>query len=260
MYDDQIKFTNISKATVFSEPFCHCVVDNFFKEETAFRLEKDFPSFNNDSWHRYRNPLEVKNASNNWNLFPPLTYKVFQFFNGKVFRDLLKNKFDLDSELYSDNGLHGGGWHMLNKGGKLNPHLDYFIHPKLHLQRKINLIVYLNSEWREEWGGDFGLWDTVKDSNKAGKLVKTIPPLFNRAVIFETSHSWHGVAKKIDCPTNHYRKSLAAYYLVDAPKDSAGTRYKALYSPTEEQEGDEAIMSLINKRASLSTAQDVWKI
>lgn len=260
MYEKLINVKNIEGATVLQEPFPHCIVDDFFNEETARLLEKDFPSFNDDVWHRYRNPLEVKNASNNWNLFPPLTYKIFQIFNLGIFRQLLKIKFNLDCELYRDEGLHGGGWHMLGRGGKLNPHLDYFIHPKLGLQRKINLIVYLNHYWHEDWGGDFGLWEGNVDSGKSGKLAKSVSPLFNRAVMFETSNSWHGIAKKIKCPSGQYRKSLATYYLIDAPENVERPRYKALYAPTKDQEEDDSIINLINKRASLSKAKEVWKI
>tara|TARA_R110002051_G_scaffold253345_1_gene312423 strand:+ start:185 stop:967 length:783 start_codon:yes stop_codon:yes gene_type:complete len=260
MYEELINVKNIDSAAVLQEPFPHCVIDDFFNEEIALLLEKDFPSFNNDIWHRYRNPLEVKNASNNWNHFPPLTYKVFQAFNSNIFCQFLKSKFNLDEELHQDSGLHGGGWHMLSRGGKLNPHLDYFIHPKLKLQRKINLIIYLNHHWKEAWGGDFGLWESDTASGKAGKLAKSISPLFNRAIIFETSNSWHGIAEKIECPSRQYRKSLAAYYLIDAPNTPEDSRYKALFAPTVEQEGDASIIDLINKRASLATAKEVWKI
>ena len=149
---------------------------------------------------------------------------------------------------------------MLGPGGKLNPHLDYFIHPKLKLQRKINLIIYLNHCWKEDWGGDFGLWESNAASGQAGKLAKSVSPLFNRAVAFETSNSWHGVATKVKCPRGQFRKSVAAYYLVDVPCGVSTPRYKALYAPTEEQEDDPIIRDLINKRASLSTAKDVWKI
>ena len=60
--------------------------------------------------------------------------------------------------LISDPGLNGGGWHIHKQGGKLNTHLDYSLHPKLVLQRKINIIIYLNSCWKKNWGGNLGLW------------------------------------------------------------------------------------------------------
>ena len=46
-------------------------------------------------------------------------------------------------KLFIDPGLHGGGWHIHSNKGNLNPHLDYSIHPKMDIQRRLNLIVYL---------------------------------------------------------------------------------------------------------------------
>ena len=66
---------------------------------------------------------------------------------------------------------------MLNNGGKLNPHLDYSMHPKLPLQRKINLIVYLNKNWKEGWGGELGLWSSENDG-KSPKKLKQLFPVF----------------------------------------------------------------------------------
>ena len=58
----------------------------------------------------------------------------------------------------SDHGLHGGGWSMLTKGGKLNPHLDYSLHPKIYAQRKFNLIVFLSKSWKKNWGGELSFY------------------------------------------------------------------------------------------------------
>ena len=65
----------------------------------------------------------------------------------------------------------------------LNPHLDYSLHPKLYLQRKLNIIIYISKLWKENWGGGLGL---ENDNNQPGKLEKTIIPKFNRAIIFDT--------------------------------------------------------------------------
>ncbi len=260
MPEDLINFKNVDSSQIYKEPFLHCVVDNFFPLDIAKNLEQEFPSFNSDVWHRYRNPLEIKNACNNWNSFPPLTYKIFKYLNSQKFINVIRRKLHFNKEIYSDEGLNGGGWHMSGNGGKLNPHLDYFIHPKLDLQRKFNLIVYLNSEWQRNWGGDFGVWETDKNSKRAGKLFKSIFPSFNRAILFETSHSWHGLAKQINCPDDQHRKSLAAYFLCDPVVNPDNPRHKALYSPTDDQKGDPEILDIINKRASASTANQVWKI
>ena len=108
----------------------------------------------------------------------------------------------------SDAGLNGGGWHIHSRGGKLNTHLDYSLHPKLNLQRKLNIIVYLNSEWKSEWEGILA-YGVMKD-DAPGDLVKEIEPKFNRAIIFDTTmNSWHGLPNPLQCPENQYRKKLS---------------------------------------------------
>jgi Rps23 Pro-64 3,4-dihydroxylase Tpa1-like proline 4-hydroxylase len=53
----------------------------------------------------------------------------------------------------------------------------------------LNLIIYLQPEWQAQWGGALGLWRHDEAQNAPGELVKQIPYLFNRAVIFDTSQN-----------------------------------------------------------------------
>ena len=86
------------------------------------------------------------------------------------------------------------------------------------------------------------------DNGKPGELVKSIAPLFNRAVLFDTTNAWHGLPEPITCPQGQYRKSLAVYYLCD-PREGAAARNRALFAPTQAQAGDAAVMELIERRA-----------
>ena len=70
-------------------------------------------------------------------------------------------------------GLHGGGWHLHARGGKLNVHLDYSVHPKLHLERRLNLIVYLAQGWDPAWGGALGLWTHDADRTSTPEIWST---------------------------------------------------------------------------------------
>jgi Rps23 Pro-64 3,4-dihydroxylase Tpa1-like proline 4-hydroxylase len=127
------------------------------------------------------------------------------------------------------------------------------------MQRKLNIIIYVAKDWKEEYGGNLGLWEHDAENNQPGKLVASIPCLFNRAVIFDTTmNSWHGLPDPVTCPENLSRNSLAAYYLCPAPEVTEN-RSKALYAPTEDQKGDEAIAELIKKRASVVHAKEVYK-
>ena len=151
-------------------------------------------------------------------------------------------------KLYPDIGLHGGGWHIHSRGGKLNIHLDYSIHPKSGLQRKLNLIVYLTEGWKSEWGGGLELWSHNADKNLPLRKEKTIYNVFNRAILFDTTqNSWHGLPQPLSCPEGVYRKSLAVYYMTDPP-DRVDPRQRALYAPTEEQSDDKEVLDFIQQR------------
>lgn len=225
-------------------PFPHLVIDNFFDPARLDKIVEEWPW--ESEWVRYENPIEVKSAMNQWALFPPAVYGVLNDFVAPAFVDFLA-WLTATPDLVADAGLHGGGLHMHYSGGRLNPHLDYSVHPKLDLQRKVNLILYVNPDWREEWGGHLGLW--TNNAGKPGTLVKEVAPLFNRAVIFDTTNAWHGISRPITCPDGQARMSLATYYVM--PQEMNDGRKRALFAPTAEQEGNAEVEELIKKRSRL---------
>ena len=189
--------------------------------------------------------------------FPEISYRAISFLNSDNFTNYLSTTIFGGKRLYSDPGLNGGGWHIHKKGGKLNTHLDYSLHPKLKLQRKFNIIIYMNPNWKEDWGGALGFWGN-ESPDKPGELVASIGSKFNRAVIFDTTqNSWHGLPDPLSCPDNEARKSIAVYYLCDPSKD-ADPRGKVLFSPTKAQEGNEEILDLIEKRSQVDQSSSVY--
>jgi Rps23 Pro-64 3,4-dihydroxylase Tpa1-like proline 4-hydroxylase len=235
-------------------PFEHCVIDGFLDTALADQLDTEFLPFDSPKYFIYKNPLEDKKALNDWNAFSPATYSLFQYLVSIEFVSLLSEL--MGEHLYCDPGLHGGGWHIHGSGGNLNPHLDYSVHPKLGLQRKLNLIIYLGKDLREEHGGHLGLWSQVDGG--PGALVQEIAPRFNRAVLFNTTQqSWHGMSRNLTQPAGIYRKSLAVYYLCDPPQE-VDPRNRALYAPREHQKNDPAVLEIIQKRADLARSEQVY--
>ena len=250
---------NIKKSlsNIVDVPFNHCVIDNFFTQRVATKLCQSFPKYNSNIYHVYKNKLEDKKTCNNWNEFDPLTYDVFRQLNSdyfiKLIRDIAKVK------LISDPGLHGGGWHIHTNKGELNPHLDYSIHPKTQLQRRINLIIYLEDRYKTKYGGYLGFWEHDKLQKQPGKLIKEIYPKFNRAVIFDTSqNSWHGLSRKIQLPKSVYRKSIAVYYLC-IPNKKHLTNTRALFAPRKNQKNIKEIKDLIKTRSDKDVFYKAYK-
>jgi len=234
----------------YDDPFPHFVIDNFLDESVAEKLSNEFSEFNSSDWYSYENPLEVKKTIHNWYSFPPDTYKFLNYLNSSTFIDQIKS-ITGENNLYPDQGLHGAGWHIHGRGGKLNVHLDYEVHPKLNLLRKYNFIYYLSKDWREEWGGNLEFWSHNEETNSPKEKIKTIECKFNRVILFDASqNSWHGFSEPINCPEKVYRKSIAMYYLTDVP-DNLRNRKRALYSPSESQKDNPEILELIEKRKNI---------
>ena len=231
------------------KPFDYWVVDDFLPTETARQLSNEFMDYNYPKWYCYNNPLENKKSCNDWWEFPPKTYEFFMHLSSSDFVQKIKTLTGIES-LYPDIGLHGAGWHIHGTGGKLNVHLDYSIHPKLNLQRKLNLILYLTEDWNTDWGGGLELWSHDDQKHRPKKCEKVVDNVFNRAIIFDTTqNSWHGFPEPITCPEGTYRKSLAFYYLTDPPQN-VDNRKRALYAPYKDQENNKEVLELIKRRAS----------
>jgi Rps23 Pro-64 3,4-dihydroxylase Tpa1-like proline 4-hydroxylase len=238
----------LSESFLQAKPFNHVVIDNFFVDSFARTIFNDMPGYEENNDAKYDNPIEKKRTIQNWTKFPKNIYKAATFLVNQEFTGYLR-QLTWQNELMADFGLHGGGIHMHQTGDYLNAHLDYDIHPKLDMKRKLNLIVYLNPNWQESWGGNLGLWSHDEETGQAKDLIKSVPPLFNRAILFDTSqNSWHGVTEGIFAPEGEYRKSLAFYYLIPT-KDISNRRQKALFVPRTEQKGDQSVVDFIKVRS-----------
>jgi Rps23 Pro-64 3,4-dihydroxylase Tpa1-like proline 4-hydroxylase len=250
-----IDFGSLVPAFNEGQPFRNVVIDNFFREDVAQQIAEEFPAFDGPAWSVYHNPIEIKKALNHWDRFPKTTYAAFDFLNSEEFVAEMEKLAGLP--LWSDPGLHGGGWHAHAQGGKLNTHLDYSIHPKLGKERILNLIIYITPDWKEEWNGALGFWKD--DNGTPGELVTRIPNLFNRAVIFDTSQrSWHGLPDPVESPKEKVRNSMAVYYLCE-PRKEASERGRALFAPHGDQAKDPAVLELIKKRSQVTTSGSVYR-
>lgn len=238
---------NLDKIYFNTEPFNYWIIDDFFPIGQAITLASKFPDYNDTDWYVYDNPLEVKKTINNYYKFSPEIYATMFRMMEPMFVEKLERL--CGSKLFPDYGLHGAGMHIHGNGGKINLHLDYSTHPKLPLQRKLNLIVYLSETWNTQWGGNLEFWSHDMSSNKPLEKKQTIECKYNRAVIFDTSqNAWHGFPDPIQCPDTEYRKSLAMYYLCN-PNSNIQARKRALYAPTPEQQSDQGILDLIIERS-----------
>ena len=133
-------------------------------------------------------------------------------------------------DLLYDPYYFGGGTHDNRNGQQLDVHVDFNRHPITHSHRRLNLIVYLNPEWRDDWGG---LLELHRDPRAADDEVRWINPRFNRAVLFETTESsWHGFSP-IALPAERAdlsRRSIALYfYSRERPASETAQTHSTVY-------------------------------
>ena len=192
-----------------AKPFPSIVLDNFFNKTFITKVNEEFPDLSifKDT-KKYKNINEVKFTNNRYETFRDNTRFCFDFLNSKVFLDFLQKITSTEEMLISDPYLKGGGLHQIKKGGLLKIHTDFNKHDMFNLDRRINVLVYLNKDWQEDYGGHLELWD-LEMKNAVNKIL----PIFNRMVIFSTTdYSNHGHPEPLRCPDIVSRKSFALYY------------------------------------------------
>jgi Rps23 Pro-64 3,4-dihydroxylase Tpa1-like proline 4-hydroxylase len=191
-----------------NKPYPHIYFDDFLPVEVAEAALRDFPEPKEVAWHAYRDVNQHKKlAFDAVEKLPPSIRDVLYFLNTRPMLKFLETLTGIQSVL-PDPTYTGGGLHQIRPGGLLEVHADFSYHNGLRLDRRINVLIYLNKDWREEYGGHFELWD-----REVKRAEKKILPVFNRCAIFTTtSVSFHGHPVPLACPPDRNRKSVATYY------------------------------------------------
>ena len=234
-----------------NEPFPNICFDDFFDEIYLKKVLKEFPDLSKlDNKIYYNNPNEIKLATKGAKQFGNYTLQLVNYLNSEPFLLYLQQITGIEETLIPDPYFEGGGFHEIKRDGLLKIHVDFHKHRKMKLHRRLNLLIYLNEDWREEYGGHFELWE--KDMSKC---VKKILPIFNRVAIFSTTgNSWHGHPTPLNCPNNKSRKSLALYYYTNGrPFNEISEKDKNRITTTfNARKGEDSIrMIFYNKILSL---------
>jgi Rps23 Pro-64 3,4-dihydroxylase Tpa1-like proline 4-hydroxylase len=191
-----------------NRPFPHIHLPEFLETEVARAIADEFPADHTDAWTQYKHHNENKLGMAKRELFPPRLRAVADELNSQDFAAWLSALTGIPN-LVPDPSLEGGGLHQSGPGGFLNVHTDFSMHHyRKNWRRRVNVIIYLNPNWKQQWGGALEFWQ--KDMKQCGA---TYPPLLNHAVIFTTDErSLHGFPDPLRCPHGVARKSLAFYY------------------------------------------------
>ena len=199
-----------------NKPFKHVVIDNFFNPEFCEKLLEEFPNFDEKLAMNENGEVGMKAVHEHVSDISDSYKQLDEVVKSKEFIELVEEMTGIKGLLY-DPHYFGGGTHNNLHGQDLDPHVDFTHHPISGHHRRMNLIVYLNKEWKKEWGGNIELHKNPR-LDPANDEIISVEPLFNRAVIFETNNiSWHGFPR-INLPEDKQhlsRKSFALYYYTD---------------------------------------------
>jgi Rps23 Pro-64 3,4-dihydroxylase Tpa1-like proline 4-hydroxylase len=261
----KMKIINIKKLTEEKEkirqdyqskkPFRYVMFDGFFNDDQAEIIYRNYPSISEGKW-------DGTTYINQKNKFQKTKFEegtimsdVFKEMNSKEFLSWLMDVTEVEDELLADDDLFGGGLHQSIRGAFLNVHIDYNIHPVTKYHRRLNVLVYMNKDWKEEYEGHLELWDLSKSEQH---LLARIQPVFNRCVIFETNEiSFHGHPKPLKTPADINRKSIATYYYTKTrPENEIAGDHNTIYVNTEKLGGQikkftsgvKALLERINRK------------
>lgn len=213
-----------------AKPYCHICIDNFFDADFAQRLLAEFPAFDKKRALNEAGEVGGKSVHEKIAKLSSSFSQLDELIQTTAFLRFVGVLTGIEGLRY-DPYYFGGGTHENRHGQDLDPHIDFNRHPVERWHRRLNLILYLNSMWQDEWGG---LLEIHRDPYAPDNQIKTIAPIFNRCVIFETNEiSWHGFSKialpndKVDATS---RKSIALYFYTDSrPKAELADTHSTVY-------------------------------
>jgi hypothetical protein len=226
-----------AKEYAAADPFPHIVIDDVLHPDAFAAAVADFPAVDDEFWKGYLHVNETKYCNVHPETWDDSLRNVAREFTSPEFVAYLEELTGIEG-LIPDWSMDGGGLHQTMRGGHLNIHADFTTHHvHEHWARRVNILLYLNEEWQDDWGGQLELWD--KDMTSCQDRVT---PQGNRMLVFSTSFdSFHGHPDGLTCPPEEARRSMALYYFTeeDAPVRRA-THYRAR---PEESRGRRALIA-----------------
>lgn len=213
-----------------ASPFPHIVLHDIVDPVVLDGVLGEFPKIREGKNSvRYNAPTEVKDVTCDRKVLGPVTNSLFDELNSPSFCAWLNQLTGIEETLVGDPLLWGGGLHETLPGGFLKLHADFNKHYGTGYDRRINILLYLNKDWKSEYGGNVELWDT-----ELTKCEVSVEPRYNTMVIFNTTDfSYHGHPDPLKCPEGMSRKSIAMYYFSDGrpAHELNGKAHNSIFRP-----------------------------
>lgn len=213
-------------AFINAKPFPILVIDDFLFPDSFLKLVSSIPA--PDLRSKSSDYVFAKNKYENpgFGDLSNILSEVKEELLGVRFQKIISNIANVN--LFVDKSFAGGGIHQGGSGSFLDMHVDFNRHPA-HSDwlRVLNVLLYLNEDYREEWGGHLDLYNSISGERSC------VAPVGNRLVLMLTNdYTYHGY-KSIKFPQNKFRTSLATYaYTIDTDFSRLPAR-TTVWSPEE---------------------------
>jgi hypothetical protein len=182
------------------------VIDNFLPQDVFEVVVEQINNIN--SWTEFSNyesgslRRECRNLTE-----APLVESLANAFNSSKTINWLESIVGTEG-LIPDPHFLGGGLCSVETNSKLDLHTDFNWNNRLKLNRSVNLMLYLNKEWDESWGGALEFWD-----NEKTQCVQKLYPIPNRLAFWEYNTKLiHGFPNELKSPKGISRDNLIHFY------------------------------------------------
>lgn len=225
--------SNLNESFSNAEPFKHIIIDDFLEETAINKLCKDFPPFDKSKAINENGDIGPKCVHTDIASISSFYEKFDKHIRSRAFIDHIEDITGI-KDLVIDRRMYGGGTHENVDGAELDVHVDFNYDTETNYHRRLNLLLYLNEDWDEEWGGAIEIISNPLNFYKKNMISKSYNCIKNRCLIFETNeYSWHGF-KKIKMPQNivNSRKLISIYfYTKDRPESEIVANHGTFYFP-----------------------------
>jgi hypothetical protein len=247
---NQIDLFDLRRQCLSAKPFPYVCIDGLWNGSLLERVAAEVDALETWAGEKNFHGSQGKRWQSDWDEFPVNTRGFIQLLNSPLIlniTEIITNETGLIPDPY----LQGGGIHSIGQGGFLRLHADFNWSRKLRLQRRINILVYLNKDWKQEYGGQLEL----AGPRAGGQFspVVSLDPCFNRTVIFiTTDESFHGNPVPVKSPENRRRNSIAAYYYqsLDVSDHNRGIRTETDYLDDSNRRIANGLLAKISRKIS----------
>eukprot|EP00927_Polykrikos_kofoidii_P004326 TRINITY_DN11710_c0_g1_i5.p1 TRINITY_DN11710_c0_g1~~TRINITY_DN11710_c0_g1_i5.p1 ORF type:complete len:729 (+),score=38.20 TRINITY_DN11710_c0_g1_i5:47-2233(+) len=199
----------------------HWALDGLLPEPWLQRVAQEIPESDGDSrgclhdkaWSCFSKSEQDSHYQNSKNQLEgeqftgPATQLLFGFLRSPSWVGFLESTLGIQ-RLIPDPSMLGAGIHNTLKGGFLKLHADFNYNDEMMLHRRVNILLFLNDDWKEEFGGHVELWN----QNVTSCGVRALP-IMGRIVAFRsTDFILHGHPHPLTPPRGRSRRSIAMYY------------------------------------------------